>query len=278
MAIPTVVLAPGRISRLLFAFLALLVAGQVLGLVASHFFGYDDTYGLVSLFNLDAEHNFPNYFSTCLWLLNAVLFLAVWRAGRPAGRHGTWLLLALVFLFLSLDEEMALHERLTVPMRALFQTSGLLYFAWVIPYAVGLAVLAAVAVPTVLRQRREIRFGFMLAAALFLAGKIGFEMVGGWHLEKLFEPDFTYGVLVLFEETLKMAGLIVLTHTLLSLLGREYRGFVFRIPAERGPGLRELARAKVTYLEQRLRRALHPASGPTSKPATPKNSALPHSE
>jgi len=273
MAIPTVVLAPGRISRLLFVLLALLVLGQVAGLAASHFFGYDDTYGLVSLFNLDAEHNFSNYFSTCLWLLNAVLFLAVWRAARTTGRYGTWLLLALVFLFLSLDEEMALHERLTRPVRELLNTSGLLFFAWVIPYSVAVAVLAVLVLPTLRRQDREIRFGFMLAAVLFFSGKFGFEMLGGWHLEKLSAPDFTYGVLVSFEETLKMAGLIVLAHTLLSLLGREYRGFLFRIPAKRGPGLRALARARVTHLEQRLRHALRPVP----KPA-PKHPALPRSE
>lgn len=273
MATPTVVLAPARIGRLLFVFLALLALGQVLGLIASYFFGYDDTYGLVSLFNLDAEHNVPSYFSTCLLLLNAVLFLAVWRAARAGGRHTVWLLLALVFLFLSLDEDVALHERLSTPMRALFNTYGLLYFAWVIPYLVLVALLAAITLPVLRRQDQEIRFGFGLAAILYLSGSVGFEMLSGWYIEGRPDVDFTFGVLALFEETLEMAGLIVLTHTLLSLLGREYRGFVFRIPAARGPGLRELARAKVAYLEQRLRR-----KSTASAPLIPKKQMQPPSD
>jgi hypothetical protein len=273
MATPTVVLAPARISRLLFVFLALLALGQVLGLIASYFLGYDDTYGLVSLFNLDAEHNVPSYFSTCLLLLNAVLFLAVWRAARAGGRHAVWLLLALVFLFLSLDEDVALHERLSIPVRTLFNTSGLLYFAWVIPYLALVAVLAAITLPILMRQNREIRFGFSLATVLYLTGSVGFEMLSGWYIEGRPDLDFTYGVLALFEETLEMAGLIVLTHTLLSLLGREYRGFVFRIPATNGPGLRELARAKVAHLEQRLRRGSN-----SSDPPMPKKQMLPPSD
>jgi len=273
MATPTVVLAPARISRLLFVFLALLALGQVLGLIASYFLGYDDTYGLVSLFNLDAEHNVPSYFSTCLLLLNAVLFLAVWRAARAGGRHAVWLLLALVFLFLSLDEDVALHERLSIPVRTLFNTSGLLYFAWVIPYLALVAVLAAITLPILMRQNREIRFGFSLATVLYLTGSVGFEMLSGWYIEGRPDLDFTYGVLALFEETLEMAGLIVLTHTLLSLLGREYRGFVFRIPATNGPGLRGLARAKVAHLEQRLRRRSN-----SPGPPVPKKQMLPPSD
>ena len=46
-----------------------------------------------------------------------------------------WTRLALVFVYLSLDEALSFHERLNRPVRDLLDTSGALYYAWVIPYA-----------------------------------------------------------------------------------------------------------------------------------------------
>lgn len=106
-----------------------------------HFFGHNYVYGLVPLFELNAEQNAPTLFSTCLFLAGALLFLAVGHASRVAGEHWMiWLLLSGIFVFPALDEFAALHERRIVRVRSALDVSGPLYYAWVVPYALAVVL------------------------------------------------------------------------------------------------------------------------------------------
>jgi hypothetical protein len=51
-----------------------------------------------------------------------------------------WIILSIIFLFLSVDNISSIHERLATPTRYLLGTSGFLYYAWVIPYSMALCV------------------------------------------------------------------------------------------------------------------------------------------
>jgi len=53
-----------------------------------------------------------------------------------------WAILAAIFLFFSIDEISSIHESLTAPVREIFNTSGLLFFAWVIPYGIFSMLIA----------------------------------------------------------------------------------------------------------------------------------------
>jgi hypothetical protein len=44
----------------------------------------------------------------------------------------------LIFLFLSIDTMVSIHESLVFPVRKFFGASGFLYYSWVIPYGVVL--------------------------------------------------------------------------------------------------------------------------------------------
>jgi len=101
--------------------------------------------GLVAFFSLGAERNVPTFYSTVAILVCALLLAPISFAKWRSKDHWTlhWILLAVVFVFLSFDESAELHERLTGPMRSLSEIDGVLYYAWVIPYGIGLVLLTA---------------------------------------------------------------------------------------------------------------------------------------
>jgi hypothetical protein len=194
------------------------------------FEGFD--HGLVrmlfGLFFIDGEGNLPAIYSTLLFLLNAGLFLMV---GKAAGRAGDprkiWLVLSIVFVFLALDESISIHERLIDPLRATWNVTGIFYYAWIIPYGSGVVLLSIFAFPLFWRMPKRIRFWFGLSAAIYLSGAIGLEMISGKYLVMMNEnKDIVWILMVTLEETLEMAGLIILTYALLLLLRHKYNGFL----------------------------------------------------
>ncbi len=183
---------------------------------------------LFNLFFLDGEGNLPAIFSTWLILINAMLFLIVWQAAGLAGEsRKIWLVLSIVFGFLALDESISIHERLIDPLRLALNATGAFYYAWIIPYGIGVVLLAIVAIPVFWRMPKRIRFYFGLSAAIYLSAVIGLEMISGKYLVMMNEnKDIVWILMVTLEESLEMVGLIILVYALLLLLRNKYNGFM----------------------------------------------------
>ncbi|HEX5878718.1 MAG TPA: hypothetical protein VF468_10405 [Actinomycetota bacterium] len=98
------------------------------------------------LFDVNSEGNVPSWFSSMLLmgcaLVAALLAALVRRAGGRDAR--CWAGLAVILSLLSLDEAVALHERLGGPAGEVLgdATRGPLHFAWVVPGAVALEAAA----------------------------------------------------------------------------------------------------------------------------------------
>ena len=188
---------------------------------------------LFSLFFLDGEGNLPALFSTWLFLMNAVLFVIVWKAKKEADdSRRIWLLLSAVFVFLAIDESISIHERLIDPLRQALDASGVFYYTWIIPYGIGIVVLSIFAIPVFWRLEKKIRFWFGLSAATYLFATIGVEMISGKYLTMMNEKkDIVWILIITLEELLEMAGLIILVYALLSLIRNNCNGFLISIPA-----------------------------------------------
>lgn len=204
-------------------------------LVLMHFFvnvmkyisGSPDFYGLVPLFHLSGENNIPSFFSGCLLLINALLLTVIWRAKQINSEfHRIWAFLAALFLFLAFDEMFQVHERLIVPLRETLGTSGLLYFAWIIVYGVGVLGLAFLFFPVWWRLNKAVRLLFALSAILYLAGAIGCESIGGMRREIVGNNpgDLIWMIVNPIEETLELAGLVTFVYSLLTLIKKDFNG------------------------------------------------------
>lgn len=224
------------------AITALLIVADLIGLYSKYYLGHPRVFGLVPLFDLDREQTVPALFSTCLLLLNSLLFLLAWKASRKMMETEImFLILSVLFCYLAIDEFCELHEYLTIPIQKRFPMTGIFLWSWVIPFGIGVLILSIAMFPVLWRMEGEPRFWFFLSAATYVSGAIGGDMLAGWYLTKKgllkwgeWGNDFGYQLFVLYEESFEMAGLIMLSYALLSLLGIRYGGLSILVADSRG--------------------------------------------
>jgi hypothetical protein len=189
--------------------------------------GRDFVYGLTARFDMDQEWGIPSLFSGLQLLFNAGLFAVAWMATKDgANRSRMWLLLSLFFVYLSIDEVFSVHEQLIVPIRERWELPGRLDYAWMIPYGTVVALIGLAFFHVWRRQTTRVRSLLGLAAVVYVAGAIGVDLVGETYL-RLRGNTLSYALIVELEETLEMAGLIVLMQTLFGII-RE-TGYQWRV-------------------------------------------------
>lgn len=235
--VPRITLYPLDITRTLAVTALVLVLAHITGQVTKYVWEHDTAYGLIRLFDVDNENNIPSYFSASLLLVAALLltFITALKKTTHAAYAFQWALLSLGFLYLSIDEAASLHELLNKPMKELLggNAGGFFTFAWVIPAAIAVIAVGIAYVKFFLHLPMTTRWGFGIAAALFLGGAIGIELVGGHYIELYGRRDPAYIISVTVEESLEMAGVIVFVHTLLKYIAREYNETRIRVESAR---------------------------------------------
>jgi hypothetical protein len=221
---------PGDAAWVLGGVFGLLLLAHGFVLLMDFGFGHGLMFGVSRLFNMGLEGSVPTLFASLLLLINALLFFVLFRVGEAVyGRH-VWLMLSLVFCFLAVDEYAVLHERLIEPVRTRLGVGGYFYFAWIIPYALAVALLALIVLPSIWRLGWRYRFLFSTSALVYLSGAVGVEMLGADHYEAVEEKaDLKYRLFQTVEESLEFIGLIILTFTLLDLLRKQFDRIVFRL-------------------------------------------------
>ena len=220
---------------------AFLIVASLGGQLIKYVGGHDTVYGLVTLFNVDEEGNAPAWFSSSMLLVSAFLLALIGKLARssasPDARY--WTLLATVFLFMAVDEAAELHEMLARPTREIlgFQPSGLLFFSWVIP---GMAIAAAVGlyfIRFLLRLPPETRRLFITAAALYLGGALGIELIGSNYHHIHGGENLTYSLIATVEEAMEMAGVIVFIHAMLRYIEENHGELRIRLTSLQKAGV-----------------------------------------
>lgn len=185
--------------------------------------------GFHSTLYVDSELSVPNWFSsvglfvcTVLLLLNGLVSHA-----RHKAFSRRWSLLALIFLALSMDEVIALHERTMVLGRQIVGwiiPNFALYNAWVVfaPFVLAAAGLAYW--PVFQQLPRPVKIKMLMAVLVYLAGAIGVEVVGGQRFELLARTDWIIVTLVHVEEALEMAGALLFADALFASLAAQLAG------------------------------------------------------
>ncbi len=208
--------SPRKVLFILLFVISILLLANLTGIFISHFFGHDSIYGLIDLFDFDRETNIPTLFSSLqLLLASGLLLLSGLRRDLRPSNTASWFVLTAIFLFLAVDEFAQIHERLTLPLRRIWNLTGIFYYAWVIPYsALGIAMLLMFS--RFLRALpRRLMWRILASAVIYLSGAIVLEMAGGMHAAKFGVEDFTYAIIYTVEELLEMIGI---AHFIFALL------------------------------------------------------------
>lgn len=175
-------------------------------------------FGLVQLFNVDQERNIPTFFTVVVALSNALLLLLIGMNSDSNGSRESryWYALAIGFFFIAYDEGFQVHEKLTAPVRDVLGGTdlGVFYFGWVVPGIALVGVLWVFFARFLLLLTPVTRHRMLAAAAVYLSGCLGMEMLDGAYAE-MYGQNLTYSFLVTIEEGMEMAGLVMLVRTLL---------------------------------------------------------------
>ncbi len=186
------------------------------------------------IISIDGENTIPAYFSTCLLLAAAALlgliFLAKRKLSLPYQRY--WLGLAIIFLYLSLDECIGLHEIFIGIIQRLFnRNTGVFVLAWVIPFGIFVLLFAMVYLRFLWHLPVKSRYLFVISGIIYISGTLGMEIIGGYYMQNN-GWNLTLHFLLTVEETLEMIGAITFIATLLDYIHHEFPGLniAFKAP------------------------------------------------
>jgi hypothetical protein len=242
-----ITLNPRRTATLLFGGVAGLVLASSVGQAIFFLTGRDWVYGFVPRFSLVGEGNIPTWFASTTLLACAVLLGVIGRIERDASstfaRH--WNVLALIFLYLCIDEAAELHELLIDPVRGLLGTGGLFHFAWVIPAIVLLLLLSVAYLRFLLHLPAAIGRLFVASGATYVGGAVVAEMIGGAWIESRGFRNAGSAVIWSVEESLEMIGVVLFIYALLRYLELRAGSVTFQVRSDTSQA-RERAPAKRT--------------------------------
>jgi hypothetical protein len=230
-------LNPLKIACVLGAVAFFLVLASIAGQLMFFMTG-NKLYGLILLFDIDAEYNIPTFFSMLLLLFAALLLavITILERKRTGSHVFHWTILSFGFLVMAIDEVVCIHERLVNPLRRLLgpNNPGIFNFAWVIPGIALVLVLALFFLKFWLRLPTKTRLTFLMAAAIYIGGCIGFELIGGHYAKLHGIHNLAYSMLTTVEESLEMAGVIFFIWGLLVYLADTHKEVQFQFNEFRG--------------------------------------------
>lgn len=155
------------------------------------------------LLSLSAEANVPTWFASSLLLCCALAAGSIasrLQAGEPWRKH--WWGIAIALAWVSLDESAELHEHLG----GHFETSGILFFDWVIWAALIVAVLAVIYLPFLRALPSPTRERLVIAVVVYVGGALVMELPLGWYVERAGTESLGYALIDWVEETLELVG------------------------------------------------------------------------
>jgi len=214
---------PKKLATVLLWIIAILTVIHSVVLFLYFYWEDDYVFGFVDLFDFDIEGNFPTFYSAVAMLLATGLLALITHANwnREGGYRFYWLLLTCLMLFLTFDEATAIHEAIGGFFEDYLDASGFLYFMWVVPYGIAVAVLGVLFLKFVFALPAQTRNHFIAAGCIFLSGAIGLELFGAREAYLNGTETITYCVLYTFEELLEMLGIVLFIYALACYLTRE---------------------------------------------------------
>jgi hypothetical protein len=220
-----IILKPKPIAKFFVFIIIFLTFAHIIGQWASLYFGLEGEHKpIVVWFDLDEELNFPSYYSTVsLLFCSSLLAVIAFAKSKNSERYLYWFGLAVIFLFLSMDESIGLHESLKSKVQIALNTSESFHSAWVIPYSIALIIFLLVYVKFLFNLPVKTRILFLIAGSVYVSGAVGMELIREFY-SKLYADNITFTIIIItIEELLEMTGIVVFIYALMSYIDSELK-------------------------------------------------------
>jgi hypothetical protein len=155
---------------------------------------------LLPKLSLSYEANLPTWFSSSLLLACAVAAGSIAAARPPMHRH--WWCIAVLATYLSLDEAAEIHEHLGGHL----DTTGWLYFDWVVPASVIVIALVVLFLPFIRALHPRTRLRLIIAGIIYVGGALIMELPLGRWTDAHGSEGLGYALIDWIEETMEMVG------------------------------------------------------------------------
>jgi hypothetical protein len=222
--IQVITFSPKAIARLLSWGIFFLALGHIAAFIEDYVrHAYSRTAkNIIRWFDFNLEDNVPTWFSVLILAFAAVLLFVIYAHKKKNNIKGAhyWLTLGAIFIFLSIDESVQIHEEVAKILRPSVKNDmgGLLYWAWVIPYGLFTVAVVAYFMRFVLKLPKKIRNLFFLSGFLYVFGALGLEFVEGYFYEKYGLNHIYNRILYFVEELCEMGGVTLFIYALLSYM------------------------------------------------------------
>ncbi len=230
---------PSRVLRILLVTIALLIAlsiaGQAMLRLLPDFLARD---ALARFLSVDAEQSLPTLYSVAVLSASALLALIIARTEGSKDRRGAryWAVTSAVFAYLALDEFASLHELATEPVSEILDIGrGPLWFAWVIPATIAVGFVAVASLRFFRRLPGPTRRRLRAAGLMFVAGAIGFEVIGSAYASDHGQTGMAYVLIASTEESLEMIGATLAFHAILAYIPLALPDVTWRIRVRSTP-------------------------------------------
>lgn len=204
-----------KVAKLLIGITAVLAFLSTTGHAIQLLLDLPPTAQISRIFNLGGETNVASWYSSALLFISAGL-LAYLAHRDSASSRKRWFWLALVFVFLSMDETAVLHDvTLEQPLREWLQPSGFLAFPWVIVGWAFVVLMTAAFGRFVLNLPTKVRALLITSAFVYISGALVLEMISAWLYDVHIDQLIIRGLVSTAQELAEIGGIIIFIYGLL---------------------------------------------------------------
>lgn len=186
----------------------------------------------IDLFSVNAEETIPTWYSTLLLFGAAVLLALIAvakRTDRDHWRH--WAGLAIIFVYLSMDEGAVIHEIVADSLQNTLTLTGYLTFGWQIIAAPLLIVFGIVYLRFLRQLPARTRNLFVLAGLIYVGGALIVEAISANQYALDGSITIPYLAIATIEETGEMLGISLFIYALLDYAALMQYHYEFHMPA-----------------------------------------------
>jgi hypothetical protein len=168
-------------------------------------------------FALDAERSLPSWYESISMFACALMLAIIAALSSSLDRVNTrqWIVLAAIFLLMSIDSSVSFHEVTVAPLRNAFHLTGALYFSWVVLATPVVMAVGLYFLPFLMRLPAGTAIRFMIAGSIFVGGALGTEFLCGYVATEIGMDAPVYKIVAAGEEILESIGLTLFLSALL---------------------------------------------------------------